>query len=154
MDGVMRASFKPSASSGSVGLFQNLLDRLATRAATALAPQSVEPRLASYLAQMTPRFVAPHPSAYDEENMPLPQPAAEAPGPCDGEPSLAARAAILREKILTARSRDDVRRLRRLGARLLHPDLSPLHERTAAEKIMAELNAAIDAALRSRRAGP
>lgn len=157
----MRSTSRNSASSASRGLFQHLLDRLAARTATP-PPDRVEPRLAVRLAETTPRFIVPNAALYDDDVAPHETFDAQRPAVTEPtetghhrqpvtEPPLAARAAALREKVLNARSKDEVRQLRRVGARLLHPDVSPPHERAAAEKIMAELNAVIDAALRASR---
>jgi hypothetical protein len=63
---------------------------------------------------------------------------------------LAAEFAELPENLAAARSPDDLRQMRRRFALILHPDRVPPLDRALAEKWMAEVNAAIDCAIRSR----
>jgi hypothetical protein len=67
---------------------------------------------------------------------------------------LAARAAQIRWEFGKALGLEDLRRLRRRCALLAHPDRAPGLHRVQAEKFMAEINAAIDAAIKSRRLTP
>ncbi len=67
---------------------------------------------------------------------------------------LAARAAQIRQEFGKALGLEDLRRLRRRCALLAHPDRAPGLYRGEAEKFMAEINAAIDAAIKSQRGAP
>ncbi|MCI4678840.1 J domain-containing protein [Rhodoblastus acidophilus] len=60
--------------------------------------------------------------------------------------------ARIRKELGAARSVEDLRRLRRTCALLVHPDRLPTAERPAAEKFMAEINAAIDRAIMNKSA--
>jgi hypothetical protein len=62
---------------------------------------------------------------------------------------LAADFAGLRHELAAARGPDELRQLRRRCALILHPDRVALLDRALAEKFMAEVNAAIDCAIRS-----
>jgi hypothetical protein len=88
---------------------------------------------------------AEHQSVREAE--PAPAPPAE---PFD----LAARAAQIRREFGKASGLEDLRRLRRRCALLAHPDRAPGLHRAQAEQFMAEINAAIDAAIKSRRVAP
>lgn len=66
---------------------------------------------------------------------------------------LAADFAGLREELAAARGAGELRQLRRRCALVLHPDrVAPL-DRALAEKFMAEVNAAIDCAIRGKSPG-
>lgn len=60
----------------------------------------------------------------------------------------------IRAELAAAKSLDELRRLRRRCARSAHPDLVGPLERPLAEKHMAEVNAAIDRAIKFRRFAP
>jgi hypothetical protein len=60
----------------------------------------------------------------------------------------AARAAEIRAELRQTIGIDGLRRLRRRCALLAHPDRTPGPDRARAEAFMAEINAAIDAAIR------
>jgi hypothetical protein len=57
-------------------------------------------------------------------------------------------------ELAAAKSLDELRRLRRRCARSAHPDVVGPQERPQAEKRMAEVNAAIDRAIKQRRFTP
>ncbi len=58
--------------------------------------------------------------------------------------------ARIRHELHSARCADDLRRLRRTCALLVHPDRLPPANRAAAQGFMAEINAAIDLAIREK----
>jgi hypothetical protein len=60
----------------------------------------------------------------------------------------------IQAELAAAKSLDELRRLRRRCARSAHPDVVDLRERPLAEKRMAEVNAAIDHAIKQRRFPP
>jgi hypothetical protein len=65
---------------------------------------------------------------------------------------LEAHFASIRGELRAARGAEDLRRLRRTCALLVHPDRLPPAERAPAEGFMAEINAAIDRAIREKSA--
>lgn len=87
-------------------------------------------------------------SALYAENLPPRAPEAT-PAP-EQDIDFTARAAEIRLELQQTASIDGLRRLRRRCALLAHPDLTPGKDRGRAEKFMAEINAAIDAAIRNR----
>ena len=60
----------------------------------------------------------------------------------------------IQAELAAAKTLDDLRRLRRRCARAAHPDLVAPLDRPLAEKRMAEVNAAIDRAIKQRRFKP
>jgi hypothetical protein len=66
---------------------------------------------------------------------------------------LAAHAERIRRALDKKHDADELRRLRRQCALLAHPDRAPDLNRAEAEKFMAEINAAIDEAIKSQTAG-
>jgi hypothetical protein len=98
-----------------------------------------------------PIFRAAAVSALYEEN----QPRSESPP--RQEFDLAARAEQIRRALDKKHDAEELRWLRRQCALLAHPDWAPGQNRAEAEAFMAEINAAIDEALKSqtaRRAKP
>ena len=63
---------------------------------------------------------------------------------------LAADFAGLSQELAAARGPDQLRQLRRRWALILHPDRVPPLDRAQAEKFMAEVNAAVDCAIRGQ----
>jgi hypothetical protein len=140
--------------------FQHLLDRIgsgspigggsfAVRAAGAfggesLRPDWTEPAPASI-------FRAEAVAALYEENQPPSEMAPSAPLRQDFD--LAAHAERIRRALDKKHDADELRRLRRQCALLAHPDRAPDLNRAEAEKFMAEINAAIDEAIKSQTAG-
>jgi hypothetical protein len=139
--------------------FQHLLDRIgsgspmgggsfAVGAAGAfgerLRPDWTEPA-------PTPIFRAEAVAALYEENQPPGEMAPSAPRQQDFD--LAARAEQIRRALDKQHDAEELRRLRRQCALLAHPDRAPDLNRAEAEKFMAEINAAIDEALKSQTAG-
>src|SRR5271166_4772305 len=57
----------------------------------------------------------------------------------------------IQTELAAAENLDELRRLRRRCARSAHPDLVGSKERPLAEKLMAEVNAAIDRAIKAKR---
>jgi hypothetical protein len=140
--------------------FQHLLDRIgsgspigggsfAVGAAGAfggerLRPDWTEPAPA-------PIFRAEAIAALYEENQPPSELAPAAPLRQDFD--LAARAEQIRRALDKKHDAEALRRLRRQCALLAHPDRAPDLNRAEAEKFMAEINAAIDEAIKSQTAG-
>jgi len=57
----------------------------------------------------------------------------------------------IQTELAAAKNLDELRRLRRRCARSAHPDLVGPKERPLAEKLMAEVNAAVDRAIKAKR---
>ena len=92
----------------------------------------------------------------DDAERPPPEPSASTssprpePSPAPRKLDLAADFAGLRQELAAARGSGELRQLRRRCALALHPDrVAPL-DRALAEKFMAEVNAAIDCAIRDK----
>ena len=132
------------------GAFESLLERIEAqsggepRRTPALDEGRVHARLSVPPRQAFRAFAGF--AAYDAlaEDSPLPPKAQALP--------LEAHFARIREEVRAARDAEDLRRLRRTSALLIHPDRLPPAERAPAEGFMAEINAAIDRAIREKSA--
>ncbi|HUO53739.1 MAG TPA: hypothetical protein VMU18_03285 [Rhodoblastus sp.] len=133
--------------------FEQLLERIETRAqaggqiAPPVAEEWLAPRFAGFPGKAF-RFAAAIAAAYGAQQ----PPEENAPEKKEPRPSFDLLCARIRADFQGARSADDFRRLRRRCALLVHPDRLPEGERAKAEKFMAELNAAIDRAIKARAA--
>jgi hypothetical protein len=134
--------------------FQRLLDRLGPRsrlpvpAATMFGGERLRPNWSE--PAPAPICGAAAIAALYEEN----QPPSESPQPSPPQQDfdLAARAQRIRRALCKKHDAEELRRLRRQCALLAHPDRAPGPNRAEAEAFMAEINAAIDEALKSRPA--
>jgi hypothetical protein len=130
--------------------FQRLLERMEARdgAGARITPptddERLYPRLSIPPLQGFRAFAAVGAYAAQEEEVP--------PPPKAQTPPVEAHFASIRKELRSARGVDDLRRLRRACARLVHPDRLPADERAAAERFMAEINAAIDRAIKDKSA--
>jgi hypothetical protein len=138
--------------------FQRLLDRigsgsrLAVPAASLFGGERLRPSWTE--PARTPVCRAAAVAALYEENQPQTE---SPPPPPRQEFDLSARAEQIRRALAKENDAEKLRRLRRQFALLAHPDRAPGLNRAEAEAFMAEINAAIDQALKSqpaRRAKP
>lgn len=143
--------------------FQRLLDRIGSGSGIGGGSFAISPgafggeRLRPDWTEPAPApiFQAEAVAALYAENQPPSETAPSAPLRQDFD--LAARAEQIRRALHKKHDADELRRLRRQCALLAHPDRAPDPDRAEAEKFMAEINAAIDDALKSqtaRRAKP
>jgi hypothetical protein len=133
--------------------FERLLDQIESarpamvRIAAAPGDETLWPRWSE--PPRTPLFGTGAVTALYAEHQPMGE--ADSAPTLAAEPfDLAARAAQIRHEFGKTRGLDDLRRLRRRCALLAHPDRAPGLDRAAAEQFMAEINAAIDEAIKSR----
>jgi hypothetical protein len=128
--------------------FESLLERIEARTGG-------RPRLNAALdeARLHARLSVPPPQAFRAfaavaaynglaEDCPPPPEAQSVP--------LEAHFAHIRNELRATRCAEDLKRLRRTCALLVHPDRLPPSERASAERFMAEINAAIDRAIREK----
>jgi hypothetical protein len=138
--------------SGRQSLFQRILDELEEDEATAapgaarIGVDGLWTRAAFPSGKGFFSGDAPAQPYEEAENRRAPPSPVEAPKP----PPLDDAFAALRRDVAATRCVEDLRRLRRRCALALHPDRVGADERGQAEKFMAELNAAIDRAIRER----
>ncbi|WP_298356136.1 hypothetical protein [Rhodoblastus sp.] len=130
--------------------FESLLERIESRSGgePRLTPALAEGRIHARLSvppRQAFRALAAF-AAYATLSEDSPRPPRAQPLP------LEAHFARIREEVRAARDAEDLRRLRRTCALLVHPDRLPPAERAPAEGFMAEINAAIDRAIREKSA--